>query len=299
MPSDLATASGSAVIQVRVADYEKLLADMLGDAEDRVSAAEERADDAERVANAKIAEAEAWKHEVALLHERLARLERAEATEGAASSESYDAWRAQQEGGDRGADADEARRLREEVARRDVEIEALDAASRARTEELRSEKDALRAVADEHRARVVTLEGYIAECAATVPESVAFWSLRPPEETPAAAAEGGGGGAQGAFYLTLVPIRPRRRGERRSLRTFAGVSLRPPLAFNNRPRRLSTPFLTPFNSTPTFATSARGTGAGAVDARGDDDHPGRRSPRRSPRGLVRAAEHAASEAHAE
>ena len=24
----------------------------------------------------------------------------------------------------------------------------------------------------------------------------------------------------GAFYLTLVPIRPRRRGERRSLRTF-------------------------------------------------------------------------------
>jgi hypothetical protein len=44
----------------------------------------------------------------------------------------------------------------------------------------------------------------------------------------------------GAFY-TLVPIRPRRRGERRSLRTFPGVSLRPPLAFNTRPRRLSTP----------------------------------------------------------
>ena len=41
--------------------------------------------------------------------------------------------------------------------------------------------------------------------------------------------------------LTLVPIRPRRRGERRSLRTFAGVSLRPPLAFNPRLRRLSTP----------------------------------------------------------
>jgi hypothetical protein len=56
----------------------------------------------------------------------------------------------------------------------------------------------------------------------------------------------------GAFYLTLVPIRPRRRGERRSLRTFPGVSLRPPLAFNpDTPRRLSTPFLTPFNSTPT------------------------------------------------
>jgi hypothetical protein len=39
----------------------------------------------------------------------------------------------------------------------------------------------------------------------------------------------------------VVPIRPRSRGERRSLRTFPGVSLRPPLAFNPRPRRLSTP----------------------------------------------------------
>jgi hypothetical protein len=47
--------------------------------------------------------------------------------------------------------------------------------------------------------------------------------------------------AKGAFY-TLVPIRPRRRGERRSLRTCAVVSLRPsPLAFNSRPRCLSTP----------------------------------------------------------
>ena len=44
-----------------------------------------------------------------------------------------------------------------------------------------------------------------------------------------------------AFYLTLVPIRPRRRGERRSLRTFPGASLRPSLAFNPRPRSLSTP----------------------------------------------------------
>ena len=53
--------------------------------------------------------------------------------------------------------------------------------------------------------------------------------------------------------ITPVPIRPRRRGERRSLRTFAGVSLRPHLAFNTRPRCLSTPLLTPLNSTPTFA----------------------------------------------
>jgi hypothetical protein len=46
----------------------------------------------------------------------------------------------------------------------------------------------------------------------------------------------------GAFYVTLVPIRPRRRGGRRSLRNFPGVSLRPgSLAFNPRPRRLSTP----------------------------------------------------------
>ena len=44
----------------------------------------------------------------------------------------------------------------------------------------------------------------------------------------------------GAFYRTLVPIRPRWRCERRSLRTFTGASLRPPLAFNPRPRRLST-----------------------------------------------------------
>ena len=44
----------------------------------------------------------------------------------------------------------------------------------------------------------------------------------------------------GTFY-TLVPIRPRWRGERRSLRTLPGVSLRPPHAFNPRPRRLSTP----------------------------------------------------------
>jgi cleavage and polyadenylation specificity factor subunit 4 len=33
---------------------------------------------------------------------------------------------------------------------------------------------------------------------------------------------------KGAFIFTLVPIRPRRRGERRLLRTFSpGVSLRP------------------------------------------------------------------------
>ena len=46
---------------------------------------------------------------------------------------------------------------------------------------------------------------------------------------------------EGAFYLTLIPIRARRRGERRSLRTLPCDSLLPPLAFDHRPRRLSTP----------------------------------------------------------
>ena len=47
------------------------------------------------------------------------------------------------------------------------------------------------------------------------------------------------------FYLTLVPVRPRSRGERRSLRTFLpGVSLRPHLAGFNP----DTPPSTPFNS---------------------------------------------------
>jgi len=46
--------------------------------------------------------------------------------------------------------------------------------------------------------------------------------------------------ASGAFY-TLVPIRPRSRGERRFLRTFPGASLRSSLGFNPHHRRLSTP----------------------------------------------------------
>ena len=53
--------------------------------------------------------------------------------------------------------------------------------------------------------------------------------------------------------LTLVPVRPRSRGARRSLRTFSpgDRTLRPPLAHNpDTPRRLSTPLLTPLNSTP-------------------------------------------------
>jgi WD40 repeat protein len=74
---------------------------------------------------------------------------------------------------------------------------------------------------------------------------ICLWDAR---GTRCSALEGHNG--SGAFY-TLVPIRSRWRGGRRSLRTFAGVSLRLPLAFNPRPRCLSTPLLTPFNSTPT------------------------------------------------
>ena len=60
----------------------------------------------------------------------------------------------------------------------------------------------------------------------------------------------GGWRRRGAFY-TLVPIRPRRRCERRSLRTFPGASLRPgSLAFNPRPRRLSTPSTDAFGLHP-------------------------------------------------
>ena len=62
----------------------------------------------------------------------------------------------------------------------------------------------------------------------------------------------GAASVSGASHLTPVPIRPRRRCERRSSRTFAGASLRAHLAFTHpRPRRLSTPLLTPMNSTPT------------------------------------------------
>ena len=71
--------------------------------------------------------------------------------------------------------------------------------------------------------------------------------------------------AWGAFY-TLVPIRPCWRGERRSLRTSPGVSLRPALGFDpDAPRRLSTPLLTPFNSTRLHPGSrqSRSCGTGA------------------------------------
>jgi hypothetical protein len=73
---------------------------------------------------------------------------------------------------------------------------------------------------------------------------------------PALRGGGGGGGEDvlGRVLLTPVPTRPRPRGARRSSRTFAGASLRqagPSVSIpTHAPRRLSTPLLTPFNSTP-------------------------------------------------
>jgi hypothetical protein len=99
--------------------------------------------------------------------------------------------------------------------------------------------------------------------------------------------------ALGAFCLTLVPIRPRRRGERRFLRTLLPVvSLRPgSLAFNpDTPRRLSTPLLTPFNSTPTFAFKALAAGVSLAGVVGGGGTRGERSEgndrRRSTRGIA-------------
>jgi hypothetical protein len=63
-------------------------------------------------------------------------------------------------------------------------------------------------------------------------------------------------GLKGAFY-TLVPIRPRSRGERRFLRTFAGASLTAHTSLSIPARVAFQLRLTPFNSTPTFARMER------------------------------------------
>ena len=103
--------------------------------------------------------------------------------------------------------------------------------------------------------------------------------------------------SSGAFY-TLVPIRPRWRGERRSLRTLPVASLRPSLAFNPRPRRLSTP-LDAFQLHPSGANRALPwrleTARHAAAADGARARPGRRVRRRrerapAPRRVARARE---------
>ena len=94
------------------------------------------------------------------------------------------------------------------------------------------------------------------------------WTPRSPGQVEAAGEASEFTEYSGAFY-TLVPIRPRRRGERRSLRTFAGVSLRPPLGFNPHPRRLSTP-PDAFQLHPdvaSYGTTLRATRTGRSSAR--------------------------------
>ena len=65
--------------------------------------------------------------------------------------------------------------------------------------------------------------------------------------------------AEAALEVRLLPVRPRSRCARRSLRTFPVVSLRPSsLAHNlDTPRCLSTSTDAPLNSTPTFASIVR------------------------------------------
>ena len=83
--------------------------------------------------------------------------------------------------------------------------------------------------------------------------------------------------------VRLPPIRPRSRGERRSLRTFAVVSLRPgSLAFNPRPRRLSTP-TDAFQLHPDIIARTERPSV-STDAGGD-----RRRPPAPPRAADRAA----------
>ena len=87
--------------------------------------------------------------------------------------------------------------------------------------------------------------------APATPRDSAEEPRRTRKETPRARLRSRGRGAlrrrgeSGAFTSTLGPIRPRSRGARRSLRTFADVSLRPGYldAFNP-----DTPTSTPFNS---------------------------------------------------
>ena len=81
----------------------------------------------------------------------------------------------------------------------------------------------------------------------------------------------------GAFSFTLVPIRPRRRGERRSLRTFARRRLSAQGPSRSIPAldAFQLPSLTPFNSTPTFARTERPLDGTMFDSRDDAAGSGR------------------------
>jgi len=119
--------------------------------------------------------------------------------------------------------AEKAREEREAQARAKEERDAEKAkAKEEREREAREKRDAEARAAMEEQAR-------------RDEEAAAAREAREREARDLAAA------SARRVLLTLVPIRPRSRGERRSLRTFPGASLRPSLAFNPRPRSLSTP----------------------------------------------------------
>ena len=69
-------------------------------------------------------------------------------------------------------------------------------------------------------------------------DATSAWGYEDPEQTRFGALECTR--STGAFYLTLVPIRPRRRGERRSLRTLSRRVSPPTPRFQSR--HTSTPF---------------------------------------------------------
>jgi len=73
--------------------------------------------------------------------------------------------------------------------------------------------------------------------------------------------------ASGAFY-TPVPIRPRLRGERRSLRTFPGASLRPPSLLISARDAFELQLMTPLNSTPTSLCMEQPSDAAGFDGIG-------------------------------
>jgi len=130
--------------------------------------------------------------------------------------------------------------------------------------------DSLRERVDALTASVAALRGGTTTTMTAAAAATGKYSRPPPPPLSSS--------ASGAFY-TLVPIRSRSRGERRSLRTFAGVSLRlPPRSIPARDAfQLQ---LTPFNSTPISSLCMYGTAlspgsprgvqadAAGVDARG-------------------------------
>jgi len=97
-----------------------------------------------------------------------------------------------------------------------------------------------------------------AQCAAL---SVLSWRATTAAATFVVVDAAVGGDGVGGERSTPVPVRPRRRCERRSLRTLLpGVRFSPP-----RVPRFQSPPSTPFNSTPTYSLSAgrRNVAAGA------------------------------------